>query len=108
MKGWVPRGSERKRVLWDATLHENDRILRCTACDISAGGAKVRITERLAVNSQVVLTIDRLGSFPGEIRWQNENYVGICFLEEASTIEERLRRATPASGGVTGHLDGRR
>ena len=66
------------------------------------------LQERLAVNSQVVLTIDRLGSFPGEIRWQNENYVGICFLEEASTIEERLRRATPASGEVTGHLDGRR
>ena len=83
MNAWIPRASQRKRVLWDARLRENDRTLECAACDISTGGVKVRIRERLTVPSKVVLTIDRLGSFPGEIRWQNDNYAGIRFLETA-------------------------
>jgi hypothetical protein len=98
---WIPRASERKRVLWKATLLEDDRRLDCTACDISAGGARVRVSGPLPVNSKVVLTIERLGSFPGEIRWQNETHVGIRFLGDAQTFEERLRRAAGASGEAT-------
>ena len=49
------------------------------------------INERLAINSRVVLAITRSGSFAGEVRWQNENFAGIRFLEDASVVEERLR-----------------
>ena len=87
-------------------MHENNRSLACAACDISTGGAKIRIGERLTLNSKVLLTIDRVGSFLGEIRWQRENYAAIRFLEEASTIEELLHRATLASSEVTAHPNG--
>jgi hypothetical protein len=100
MKPRKPWTAGRKRVLWSATLHDNDRSLDCAACDISAGGAKIRISERLTVNSKVLLTIHRIGSFLGEIRWQREDHAAIRFLEEASTIEELLRRAAPASSEV--------
>ena len=88
----IPRTHERKRVLLDAKLHHDDgRIFECEAFHISPGGARIRINERLAINSRVVLAITRSGSFAGEVRWQNENFAGIRFLEDASVVEERLR-----------------
>ena len=87
----VPRARERKRVLWNVKLHQDDRIWECEAVDISPGGVKIRIDERLAINSTFVLAIDRFGRFPGEVRWQNENFAGIRFLEDAGVVEERLR-----------------
>jgi PilZ domain len=86
----IPRAYKRKRVLWDAKLRQDDRIFECEAFHISPGGAKIRIDEQLAINSKVVLTISRLGSFPGEVRWQNENFAGIRFLEDAAVVERRL------------------
>jgi hypothetical protein len=87
----VPRTHQRKRVLWDAKLHQDGRIFECEAFHVSPGGARIRINERLAINSRVVLAINRGGSFPGEVRWQNENFAGIRFLEDAAVVEERLR-----------------
>jgi hypothetical protein len=51
----TPRAHERKRVLWDAEVHQNGRTWRCNAFDISPGGVKIRIDEPLAINSRVVL-----------------------------------------------------
>ena len=62
---------------------------------ISAGGARIRIRERFEINSTVVLMIERLGAFPGEIRWQRGNYAGIRFLKDAQVVEKRLRAALP-------------
>ena len=49
--------------------------------------------QHLTINSWVVLLIDRLGSFPGEVRWQDESFAGIQFLQDPAAVEERLRRA---------------
>jgi PilZ domain len=62
------RAHKRKRVLWDATLHQDGRIWACEAVHISPGGVKIRIDQRLAIKSRVVIAIDRLGSFPSEVR----------------------------------------
>jgi hypothetical protein len=88
----APREYERKPVLWNAKLHQDGRIWKCKAVDISPGGAKVRIDERLTINSWVLLTVDHVGSFPGEVRWQNDNVAGIRFLEDAAVVEERLSK----------------
>jgi hypothetical protein len=39
----IPHAYKRKRVLWDAKLHQDDRIFECEAFHISPGGAKIRI-----------------------------------------------------------------
>ena len=83
----------RKRVIWTAKLHRDGGILECEVFDISAEGAKARIEASPAINSTVVLEIDRLGMFPGEICWHRANQIGIRFLESACTIEARLRGA---------------
>jgi PilZ domain len=90
------RAHERKRVLRDATLQQDGRTWECKAADISPGGVKIRIYERLTINSQVVLTIDRLGNFPGEVRWQDEDFAGIHFLEDAGVVQARLRGSVAA------------
>jgi hypothetical protein len=85
----------RKPVLWSARLHRDGRVLECAALHISAGGARIRIRQRFEIDSTVVLVIDRVGAFPGEIRWQRGNYAGIRFLEDAQIVEKRLRAALP-------------
>ena len=57
-----------KLVLWDPKLHQERGVWKCKAVDISPGGVKIQIAERLAINSRVLLTIGRVGSFPGEVR----------------------------------------
>jgi PilZ domain len=88
------REHERKRLSWNAKLHQDGYIWKCKAVDISPGGVKIQTDERLAINSRVLLTIGRVGSFPGEVRWQDENFAGIRFLEDAGVVEERLRDAS--------------
>ena len=92
MTAKVPRAHPRKRVLWDVKLNQNGRTWTCNAFDISPGGVKIRIDEPLAVNSRVVIAIDRVGNFPGEVRWQDEGLAGVRFLEDAAVVEERLQR----------------
>ena len=108
------RAHERRLVLWNAKLHQNGRIWECKAVDISAGGAKIRIDERLAINWWVVLVIEGLRSFSGEVRWQDESFAGIRFLQDDAVVGERLQRScslptrcgelglTQAKGGAAG------
>ena len=78
-------------MLWNVKLYQDDRFWECQVVDISAGGAKVRLAEPLAISSTVVLEIDRLGNLKGEVRWQNHAFVGIGFLESPDVVEQRLR-----------------
>jgi PilZ domain len=90
------REHKRKWVLWDATLQQDGRTWECKAIEISPGGVRIRIRERLTINSQVMLTIERLGNFPGEVRWQDEDFAGINFLEDAGVVQARLRGSVAA------------
>ena len=92
-------------MCWDATLHQDGRIRECKAVDLSNGGTKIRIDVRLPINSCVVLVIDRLGQFPGEVRWQDKNFAGISFLQDQvhdGFGENRPGQAAPCSP-VPGH-----
>lgn len=86
----IPRAHQRKQVSWDAELHQEDRIWPCKAVDVSPGGAKIRIDERLTVGSWLVLVIEDLGRFPGEVRWQDKSFTGIRFLQDAAAVGQRL------------------
>ena len=85
------RLDQRTKVIWNGRLYRDGEVLACEIFDVSAEGAKARLTVCMAVNATVALEIDRLGMFPGEICWHTANEVGIRFLESAYTIQERLR-----------------
>ena len=97
----VTREHQRRRVLWNVKLHQDGRIWECPVVDISAGGAKIRIAEPLAISSRVVLAIERLGNFQGEVRWQNDTFAGITFLESPNVVEERLRGVALGKGDAS-------
>lgn len=67
--------------------------MKCKVVDVSDGGAKIQIHERLAINSWVALVVESLGIFPGDVRWRDESFVGICFLQDPAIVEARLRSA---------------
>jgi hypothetical protein len=90
------RAHKRHLVSWDATLHQDGHAWECKVADVSPGGAKIRIAECLTINSEVILTIDRRGDFPGEVRWQEENFAGIRFLEDTGVVRARLRGSVAA------------
>jgi hypothetical protein len=85
------RLDSRTKVIWSGRLHRDGVVLECEIFDVSAEGAKARVAVHMAVKATVVLEIDRLGMFAGEIRWRTANQIGIRFLESAGTIQERLR-----------------
>jgi|Tabmets5t2r1_1033131.scaffolds.fasta_scaffold354429_1 PilZ domain len=90
------RAHKRHLVSWDATLHQDGRPWECKVVDVSPGGATIRIAERLTIDSRVTLTIDRRGDFPGEVRWQDENFAGLRFLEDVAVVRARLRGSVAA------------
>ena len=83
----------RKSVIWKARLRRDGSIFACEVFDVSSEGAKARIEHAPPIDATVVLEIERLGMFCGEVRWRTGNQVGIRFLESASSIEARLRDA---------------
>jgi PilZ domain len=93
------RAHERRLVSWNARLRQDARILDCKAVDVSNGGVRIRINEPLVINSWVVLTIDPVGSFPGEVRWQDERFAGIRFLHDAAVVEGRLQQISQVEEG---------
>jgi PilZ domain len=101
------RTYKRKPVLWSARLHRDGRVLECAVLHISAGGARIRVRERFRIDSTVVLVIDRLGAFPGEIRWQKGNCAGIRFLEDEIQVPGTLREEGARQDAALGQPVGR-
>ena len=95
------RVDSRRTVIWSGRLHRDGGVVECEIFDVSPEGAKARLAAHMAVNATVILEIDRLGMFAGEIRWRTANQIGIRFLESAGTIEERLRGKGEWSGAVS-------
>ena len=49
--------------------------------DLSAGGARLKCTAKLATGTAVTLDCGRLGR-AAVVRWQNDGLVGLCFNRE--------------------------
>ena len=72
----------------------------CIVLNMSPGGAKVKLLKRFAGDgSPVVLHIDRLGGYAGEVVWSEGELIGLRFLKDPQLIAADIERALgPASG----------
>ena len=95
------RAYKRKSVLLTAKLHYDGVIWDCEVLDVSDNGAGVRVAYSLLIGAAVMLKINRLGVFPGKVRWQSGDRVGIQFLEDAREVRERIQGALSRSSGLT-------
>ena len=91
-------GADRRRyrridLLHSASLREGERVMDCVIRDISAGGARILIEERIAEQHELVLDIEGVGRLSSRIVWQSVDQAGIRFLEEPVTVRSHIEAA---------------
>jgi len=87
------RRARRKPVIWAARLETEDGTIDCAAFDISVGGAKLRLEEKVALHRPVRLVLDRFGGLRAEPIWRHGNTLGLRFGEPPETIRRMLGEA---------------
>ena len=75
----------------ESTVSVGQEVIDCVIFDISAGGAKVRLTEtEISPHKDhietIVLHIPGFGGFEGKIAWTDDQYLGIQFHETHKTM----------------------
>lgn len=92
------RTHTRSAVFWSGAVQDGRQKVDCIVLNMSPGGAKIRLLKRFVNDgSPVILQIDRLGGYTGEVVWLEGNTMGLRFLKDpkqiAAEIEQGLRRA---------------
>jgi hypothetical protein len=99
------RKTVRKRVLWKARIEIAGTIRDCAVVDLSLGGARLHLAERVALGTSVRLILDRFGAFRGEVVWQRDRGMGLRFTDDPQRIADLigtrlpLERARAAAAG---------
>ncbi|HZT51963.1 MAG TPA: PilZ domain-containing protein [Stellaceae bacterium] len=89
------RRSRRKPVMWAARLETEAGDHDCVAFDISAGGAKLRLEARVALNRSVVLVLERFGPLQAETVWRRGTTLGLRFVDRPDAVRRMLGDALP-------------
>jgi hypothetical protein len=89
------RQTVRKRVLWAAQLARGSKRFDCVVVDLSLGGARIHLSQPVTKGEMVILVLDRLGSLRAEIVWQEEQSIGLRFVEDAKTIADMIGNRLP-------------
>jgi len=71
----------RVEVHSSARLRSDGQYQPVLLCNISQGGAKLRLAKPDGLKSEVVLIADGLPRLPGTVRWRRGEYAGIAFNE---------------------------
>ena len=80
------RAYPRAAVALPAFLQANGKRHSVQLLDVSAGGAKLNCSLKLATGTAVILDCGTLGR-PAVVRWQNGGLVGVCFDSELDPRE---------------------
>lgn len=80
------RAYPRVPIALPAFLQANGKRLAVQLLDLSAGGAKLNCPFSLAVGTAVTLDCGSFGC-GAEVRWQNGDFLGICFDSELDVRE---------------------
>ena len=89
------RQFRRNAVLWQATLDCGDAPLECQIYNFSAGGAKLRTSEAITRRSMVQLEGRRFGSLSARIIWQEDDWVGLSFLDAPDKVADAMKSVLP-------------
>jgi hypothetical protein len=80
----------RTKVNFDLTYSFNNKKSKCTILDISETGMLLKIPQILDVDDEIILNFDykinNINSLKARIVHINNNYVGICILDEHDEI----------------------
>ncbi len=75
------RCDSRLPVLWSGKItDENNNVHTCDIRDISNGGMMVSCDEQFQIGSSLLLEVENLGEFAGEVRWHSSESLGIFLM----------------------------
>jgi len=89
------RRFRRKSVILASTLETPRGTVQCVALDLSLGGARIRVQERLDPQELVTLVLAKFGSFPGQVVWRNPAEAGVQFSEPPEEVARRFGSDIP-------------
>lgn len=84
------RHHRRTHVLFSGRLISGDRSASGVLFDISAGGARMRISEPLEPRSALTLRLASRLDFHVEVAWREGNMIGLKFREAPARIAATL------------------
>lgn len=89
------RRFRRKSVILACTLETARATAQCVALDLSLGGARVRVQERLEPLDQVTLVLPKFGRFPAQVVWRNPPEAGLQFSDPPEEVAQRFGDQIP-------------
>lgn len=89
------RRFRRKSVILASTLETTHGTLQCVALDLSLGGARVRVQEKLEPQEQVTLILAKFGRFPGQVVWRTGAEAGLQFSDPPEEVAQRFGSDIP-------------
>ena len=92
------RQFKRSSVLWVATLDCGDSLgaqVSCRIYNFSAGGAKLRVDAPVLRRTTVQLESRRFGALNARIAWQDDDWVGLAFVDEPATVAASVSKHLP-------------
>ena len=96
----VDRWKERRRfrrqsVILPSTLETPRGIMQCVTVDLSLGGARIRVDEKLEPLEQVTLVLAKFGRFPGHVVWRHPAEAGLQFNDTPEDVALRFGNDIP-------------
>jgi hypothetical protein len=95
--GSAASSGRRLRANWPAQLRVGDGRKECTVCDVSGGGASLRISD-VPEQALVWLVIDNVPPIPASVAWREDGQAGLSFaVEQAWVLDLSRQRFNPAA-----------
>jgi hypothetical protein len=89
------RRFRRKSVILACTVETPRGTVQCVALDLSLGGSRIRVQEKLAPLEQVTLVLAKFGRFPGQVVWLNAPEAGLQFSDPPEEVALRFGSDIP-------------
>jgi hypothetical protein len=95
--GTGPSAGRRLRANWPAELRTDGTKAHCTVVDVSSEGANLLIDAPLSGDAPLWLIVENVGPIAASVAWQQENRVGLCFLEEQDWVFQASKKRFDAA-----------
>lgn len=89
------RRNRRRRILWAGKLRVGEHLIDCQVRNISLGGALIKISIPLAVDTLIYFESEHHSPLQGRIAWQANSLAGVSFDSPANAVARILG---PAAG----------
>ena len=94
------RGHRRRAVLLQGRLFRGPQRFDCLVSDLSATGAKLKVTGPVEAEHIATLEIGRCGMVPGTVVWRDGDRLGFRFFEPPQRVAELIGTAYPTVLGT--------